>query len=248
MGFMKSVSTNRMLGRGRLVPRVSVDMFFDRQLLTGQMSKAERRALNRAGATVRTVAKRSMRSRPVGKASSPGMPPHRHKHGATGKSGMSDGLYKSILYGFDAATESVVIGPSSSWGPRVHALMETHEFGGFERKKNARRKLRRVGGTGEIRIGKQAAQGRDKQGRFLKVASQIGKTSKLAKGTMKGDVYVTYGRLRTSAQASRANRLNLELYGPSILHSTYPPRPTMGPALQQVAPRLPAMIADEWAK
>lgn len=229
-----------MAGRIIRTKSVSVDMFFDRQKLIGQMSKAQRRALNRAGATIRTIAKRSMRPRKLGIASAPGQPPHRHRN--KGGKGVSEGLYKSILYGYDSATESVVIGPSSTWGPNVHRLMETHEFGGSERKKNARRRIRKVGGSGEIRIG--SAQKRDKQGRFLAMA----KGSKKVTGTAKGTVKVTYGKLFTQRQADLANRINAELYGPTILHSVYPPRPTMGPALAQVAPRLPAMIRDEWAK
>jgi hypothetical protein len=214
---------------GRIIrtKSVSVDMFFDRQKLIGQMSKAQRRALNRAGATIRTIAKRSMRPRKLGIASAPGQPPHRHRN--KGGKGVSEGLYKSILYGYDAATESVVIGPSSTWGPGVHRLMETHEFGGAERKKNARRRIRKVGVSGEVRIGKT-------------------RSSKTAKNTLRGNVNVTYAKIRTQRQATLANRINAELYGPTILHSVYPPRPTMGPALMQVAPRLPAMIRDEWAK
>jgi hypothetical protein len=215
---------------------VSVDMFFDRQKLIGQMSKAQRRALNRAGATIRTIAKRSMRPRKLGIASAPGQPPHRHRN--KGGKGVSEGLYKSILYGYDSATESVVIGPSSTWGPGVHRLMETHEFGGSERKKNARRRIRKVGGPGELRYGKSAS----------RVSNKLRASTRRAKDTLRGTVEVTYGKLFTAEQARRANRINLELYGPTILHSVYPPRPTMGPALAQVAPRLPAMIRDEWAK
>jgi hypothetical protein len=216
-----------MAGRIIRTKSVSVDMFFDRQKLVGQMSKAQRRALNRAGATIRTIAKRSMRPRRLGIASAPGQPPYRHRH--KGGKGVSEGLYKSILYGYDSATESVVIGPSSTWGPGVHRLMETHEFGGTERKKNARRRIRKVGGSGEVRIGKT-------------------RSSKTVKNTLRGNVHVTYAKIRTQQQAALANRINAELYGPTILHSVYPPRPTMGPALAQVAPRLPAMIRDEWAK
>jgi len=239
MPSFKNISQSTSLGRTK---SVSVDMFFDRQTLLGQMAKAERRALNRAGATIRMIAKRSMKSRKLGVASAPGSPPHRHKQRMGISGGQSHGLYKSILYGFDAASESVVIGPSSTWGLRVHSIMETHEFGGSETKKNPRRRLRKVGGSGEIRIG--STQKRDKRGR----SKNLAKGSKKVSGTLQGNVVVTYGRLYTEEQARRANKINLQLYGPTVLHSTYPLRPTMGPALAQVAPRLPAMIRDEWAK
>lgn len=67
-------------------------------------------------------------------------------------------------------------------------------------------------------------------------------------GIRAGTDPVVYGKLRTPAQVRRANEINEALYGPSVLHSTYPPRPTMGPALAQVAPLLPGMIRDAWNK
>lgn len=224
------------LGRGGArLGTVSFDMFFDRQKLVGQANKAVFRALNRAGGATRLTAKRSMRARPLGKASMPGTPPHRHKQQRGAKSRHDYGLQRSILYGYDAGTQSVVIGPSAAFGAGIRRIAKTHEYGGMETKKNPRRKRRVRGGAGEIRVVKQ---------RTGKARSNI----KTAKNTLLGDVLVAYGKLRTDEQVRRANELNEALYGPSVLHSTYPPRPTMGPALAQVAPLLPGMIRDAWNK
>lgn len=247
MAFGKNIAMSSSFGRGTRLGSVSCDMFFDRQELVGQMNKAERRALIKGGALVRTVARRSMRPRKPGVASSPGAPPHRHKHSSKGEKAKHDyGLYNSILFGFDAPSESVVIGPSATWGPRALRIMETHEFGGFERKKNPRRRIRKVGGGGELRIGKRVKL-RDKLGRF-RGYRESGPTTRRVTDSLKGDVEVTYGKLFTPEQARRANELNEALYGPMVLNSTYPARPTMGPALTEVAPKLPGMIEDEWSR
>jgi hypothetical protein len=243
MALLKNMASSNSIGRTK---SVSFDMFFDRQKMTSVAENVERKALNRAGATVRTIARHSMKSRKLGTASPPGKPPHRHKHSGKGmKSGTDYGLYKSVVYGYDRRSHSVVIGPSSTWGPRVHKLMETHEFGGRETKKNKRRRVRRIGGGGEIRVIGKGALGRGPGGRFRSVR---GNTAKKMTDTLLGTVHVVYGKLYTEQQVRRANEINEKLYGPMVIHGSYPPRPTMGPALWQVAPKLPGMIRDEWAK
>lgn len=231
------------LGRGRArLGTVSFDMFFDRQKLVGRANKAVFRALNRAGGATRLTAKRSMRARPLGKASMPGMPPHRHKQQRGAKAKHDYGLQRSILYGYDAGTQSVVIGPSAAFGAGIRRIAKTHEYGGFETKKNPRRRTRRIGGSGEIRM-RVAHHARGKQRSSISAI-----TEDYMIGIRAGTDPVVYGKLRTPAQVRRANQLNEALYGPSVLHSTYPPRPTMGPALAQVAPLLPGMIRDAWNK
>lgn len=245
--FGANMASVANLGRGRArLGTVSFDMFFDRQKLVGRANKAVFRALNRAGGATRLTAKRSMRARPLGKASMPGMPPHRHKQQRGVKAKHDYGLQRSILYGYDAGTQSVVIGPSAAFGAGIRRIAKTHEYGGFETKKNPRRKRRVRGGAGEIRVVKHRTQAHDKRGRYLGFKNQG--ATKATKDTLLGNVFITYGKLRTDEQVRRANQLNEALYGPSVLHSTYPPRPTMGPALAQVAPLLPGMIRDAWNK
>ena len=134
MGVMNRMAVDRMLGGGPGV-RINVDWFFDRPRVARILGKAEKKFLSKAGGTVRTTARRSVRKK--GKARSapgqarardrwlheikeqppspPGTPPYTH----TGF------LREDITYALDPIDKSVVIGPSKS--PWLNAL---HEFGG----------------------------------------------------------------------------------------------------------------------
>jgi len=54
---------------------------------------------------------------------------------------------------------------------------------------------------------------------------------------------VIYTKLKTAAQAARANRLNEELYGPLYKVVFIEARPFMRPALAKVRPELPRLWA-----
>jgi len=75
-------------------------LFFDRQAVISKVDAATRRVLSTFGAFVRRSAKSSIRKRK--KAAPPGQPPSSH----TGL------LKKFIFFGYDAARQSVVIGPT----------------------------------------------------------------------------------------------------------------------------------------
>jgi hypothetical protein len=103
------------------------DWFFDREKVIKAMGRARAQALNHAGASVRLIARQSLRRRK--KISSPGQPPSVH---ATDKVA----TLKNILY---AATpdKSVVVGPvgldmASVTGskPTSGTVPEVLEFGG----------------------------------------------------------------------------------------------------------------------
>jgi len=98
---------------------VKTSQFFNTKKVMNLVNKATHRALMGAGALIRTTAKRSMRTRKdPDKASPAGTPPFAH----------NKKLKRSILFGYDMASESVVIGPSASFGGSdIPAL---HEFGG----------------------------------------------------------------------------------------------------------------------
>jgi phage gpG-like protein len=212
--------------------------FFDSELVKNTLDKVERRALIMAAVDLKRKAKRSMYARPLGKASPRGMPPFKHKHSRRGKrSGRDYGLERSIMYAYDFATRSAVVGPSTKYGANIADVGSRHEFGGSIVRKNTRRKVRRLGGPGEIRVKAQSLnwgdQLRDAQGRRLRMATRKVENTRL------GPVEVTYGKLFTNRQVALANRLNARLYGPAIIHGTYPERRFMQPALQDVAPRMP---------
>jgi len=93
---------------------ISVDyhMFFDRRRVESAVQRARYRVLRQQGAYLRTVAKRSIQRRKG--PSSPGEPPHSH-------SGLLRG---QIFYGYDRATESVVVGPRIFSRRDVPGLLE----------------------------------------------------------------------------------------------------------------------------
>lgn len=186
-------------------------MFFDRRAVVDALGRANVKALSRAGAFIQRRARTSIRKRK--RASRPGEPPSSHV-----------GTLRNLIYfGFDTATRSVVVGPTPVG--LVSIVPPTLEFGGSGvRQKNQRRRHRRIGDGGEIRIG-----------------GRRGATTKRAAGGK----WVTYTTLATQAQADRANRLNEELYGPEYIGGKpIEPRPYMGPALKAEAPNLPAIWAN----
>lgn len=90
-------------------------LFFDKPVVRRAVDKAKRAVLSKAGAFIRTAARTSIRKRKG--SAPPGAPPHSHE----------GSLRRLILFGYDPAADSVVIGPvgfQRSTAPRVL------EFGG----------------------------------------------------------------------------------------------------------------------
>ncbi len=86
-------------------------LFFDREKVVRAVDTAKRAVLSKAGAFIRTVARTSIRKRKG--SAPPGSPPHSHV-----------GLLRNfILFGYDRASDSVVVGPAklnkSTEAPRV---------------------------------------------------------------------------------------------------------------------------------
>jgi hypothetical protein len=75
------------------------DMFFDRHVVMRAMDSAKRKVLSQAGAFISTAAKTSIRKRKG--TAPPGKPPYSHE----------GSLRKLILFGYDRASDSVVVGP-----------------------------------------------------------------------------------------------------------------------------------------
>lgn len=75
-------------------------LFFDREKVIRAVDKAKRAVLSKAGAFIRTVARTSIRKRKG--SAPPGSPPHSHV-----------GLLRNfILFGYERASDSVVVGPA----------------------------------------------------------------------------------------------------------------------------------------
>lgn len=126
-------------------------------------------------------------------------------------------LKKFIYFGYDESRQSVVVGPTRLGSGVVPERLEYGYVGGDL----ARMIHRKVGDGGEIEI----------NGRPCRT------TKKNRYGAM-----VTYTKLRTQAQADRANQLQRLLY--KGIRATLSPRPYMHPALNQELPKLPAMWRD----
>jgi hypothetical protein len=90
-------------------------LFFDKPTVLRAVDKAKRAVLSKAGAFIRTTAKHSIRTK---KGSTPaGQPPHSHE----------GSLRRLIYFGYDPATDSVVIGPV---GFKRTGAPHVLEFGG----------------------------------------------------------------------------------------------------------------------
>lgn len=111
------------------------DFFFDRAAVMKAVGKARLKTLSKVGAFVQRRGQTSMRYRKSGKASPPGQPPFAHR-----ESGAK--LRKLLIFAYDTATESVVIGPAGLG--RQSKVPEVEEFGGTVQNKKkitvARRK------------------------------------------------------------------------------------------------------------
>ncbi len=155
-----------------------------------------RNALKMMGQDVRRMMRRSIKaSRPGAdgrfRSSRPGSRPFYRKQQGKSKEANQFVGGKFLIYRYDEASESVVVGPRAL-ARSSRPMPETLEFGG-SRTTNVRAaypgvRFRKVGGAGEIRL--------------------LGEDSLLWHP-------VAHAKLRTARQADRANRINRELYLPA---------------------------------
>jgi hypothetical protein len=163
------------------------------------------------GAYIRTRARGLIRDRKV--PSDPGSPPHSHK----------GWLKNGIYFAANMRERSTIIGPELEIERKGEMVPRTLEYGGHIRVKNYRRRVRVLGGSGEVRIKKTG---------LTFTRSDFG----LGPGRHRvTDDDVVYAKLRTYAQVMLANRLNEQLYGPYMIEGYVQPRPYMGPALEAEA-------------
>lgn len=189
--------------------RAKVD--FNARLLETRAKHGSARALTYAAGYLRKTAQRSIHYRTRGgRPSRPGQAPKTPTRI----------LKKWLLYHVDRNRLVAVIGPAIL--PRATKAPRTLEFGGYAEFPNKRRRVRKVGGAGEIRIGGAKAA-----------------TTKTVWGIGGKRFRVTYGRLTTPALAARANRLNEQIYGPKRIKTRIEKRPFMKPALEKIVPSMP---------
>lgn len=94
------------------VTTTATQLFFDRPAVIRAMDAAQRRALAKAGATVRTTAARSIRKRKG--VSRPGQPPSSHE----------GSLRRLMRFGWDPSRRVVVVGPLKFGKGEAPALLE----------------------------------------------------------------------------------------------------------------------------
>ena len=222
----------------KLDMRMARRKFFDRRIVEGAVARARQQALVKSAALVRVIAQRSMKVRKYGgrAKSAPGQPPFARRDHVDSRGNPRPERDKLIRRGtmfvYDSSTRSAVVGPARLSGGGTGAP-STLEFGGTAK---GRTVVRRVGGSGEIRvIGGWG--GRDKSGRYTSVG---GRSTKLIRTTGGKSVRVTFAKLRTADQVARANRINRELFGAPKSIVTVAARPFMSPALREAAPSMPS--------
>ncbi|HUW99884.1 MAG TPA: hypothetical protein VMY35_02815 [Phycisphaerae bacterium] len=231
MGLMKHTSTSGGREGISIVPK---EMFFDRRRVQRAMDDATNIALREAAQRIRRLAQTSMRyvtstaqqRRLIreGKRkrltpytpSSPGQPPRAVRP--------RPWVRKFLYYSYNARIHNAVIGPAGF--PAGSDAPHTLEFGGRVKIRNVRRTIRRLGDSGEIRVGWSG-----------------GSTTHAVSDARGITQMVSYALLRTQAQVSRANRLQEQLYGALERAVAVAPRPFMGPAMLAEAPRMARLWA-----
>jgi hypothetical protein len=185
--------------------------------------RANIESLGHAGAALRLAAKRSIlkRKRP----SRPGQPPH------------TQSLYlrRSIKYAVDKQRQLVVIGPDAAVIGEIGAV---HEHGWPQQPRSTRgkseRELLASGTNWKLKVGGHGPIG-DGRGNtvYIKFVSEAQVERSIAYIESGADVYAT--------KAARERAMKRRAIAGRKAH--YPKRPFMGPALQQIKPRLPRMWA-----
>lgn len=188
------------------------DTFFDREVVRRAADKAQFDSLRKGGGSIRLIARRSIRRRK--KPSAPGQPPSSRK----------GQLKEFIFFGYDVSSRSVVVGPARL--DRPTGAPNILEFSGTAKAPD-RRRVRRIGDGGEMRISDSPIPG------------ATVKRAYSGKGP-----YVAYARVRSARQAAHATRLNDQLYRPNPATVRIAARPYMAPALDTALPQLPR----HWAR
>jgi hypothetical protein len=209
------------------------EQFLDRKAVVDAIGKETAQALSRAGGYLRLVAQRSMRYVTLPRAnedalregevppgSAPGSPPRAIRP--------HPWIRDRMAYAYDASIQGVVAGPEGFAGST--GAPPILEEGGRTLARNKRRRIRKLGGAGEVRLG-----------------GRMSATTKPARAADGSTVFVTYARLNTAALVVAANQFNEALYGPLYRGITVAPRPYMAPALQKTIDRLPDMFVGRLA-
>lgn len=201
------------------------DWFFNSDNVKKRVRDIDRIVMAKFGGYTRAVARRSMKNVPeshgVGSkdyASAPGQPPHAHALDNSGTGGLKYGP-SNIVFGFDPSRSSVVIGPRPKPGRNSYIPFKLEYGSHMTNVPNPRRKDRKVGDVGAIRVGSPRPGTEGKPG-LRKIRAVNGHYY---------DVY--FARIKTDEQLRRVETNETFLWGPKTIGSvTLAPRPYMRPA------------------
>lgn len=188
---------------------------FNRRAVQQRSDSASVDALYKAGAYLRTAARRKIRKSK--NPSRPGAPPHTRE----------GQIRNAILFAVDAGKKIAWVGPSARL---ISDIARYHEFGGLEKIK-AERKSYVHDGVGPIDI---------REGYENPDWSTINGKRTRFKRTRQARRGVAFARLRTTKQVERAKFIDRMLWPSTEMFKVrkYPPRPFMGPAMEASLKRL----------
>ena len=210
-------------------------MIIEEEKLYKTILKKQEKALKRSGGLIRTAVRRSMRkpgkSARIAKQSGEwdtvrnrartGKPPLRWMHMRKG-----GGLYRTMLFLLNDRKDNVVIGPVGFGGGGMGGPVPAQvERGGVRMMKNHRRRRRKIGDGGELRVS---------TSRSIPKRGRPHRTQKVTTSRFGNRRYVSYGTIRTQQQAHRANRLNKLLYGPKEQRIKAKSHEYMGPVINNL--------------
>lgn len=204
------------------------NLFFDRAMVVREVGKMNAKALGKAGAFVRRRARSSLRRRKA--VSSPGSPPSVH-------SSDSVATLKNILFAYDRANQSVIIGPvklnlhsivRSGIGPAAQNILASGAVPGT------------LEHGGLIGVRKE----KDDQGNWVRIP--FGKRRRLERYVPVWKATAKERAASTGVHTIRKGNRTLNFYrvpAPRsvIVYSKIAPRPFMGPALVAEAPNFPSL-------
>ena len=216
---------------------VITDWFFNSDNVKKHLRNVEKAVLNRFGAYVRKMSRNSQKYVPANKMGSKGYhsAPYTAPHAHT-KQGIRYGNY-NIVYGYDPARRSVVIGPRKM--PRNDYVPQRLEYGRTETNvKNPKRRERKIGHGGIIDA-QPGNQPNPKPGSYVQRKGVGGKVW-----------WVKFTTIKTERQLKHVNEEEEKVYGPfEFPQVKLEPRPYMRPAFWHVRTYLlPTFWEQERAK
>lgn len=210
-------------------PNFVYNFFYDREEVVRKLGVKKSMALARAGGWSRKVIRNSLRRRK--RVSKPGETPSIHAPPSE-----KFRTLKNIKFWHDMQSDTGIVGPIGFKVTQSGVVPAILERGADIKRKNPRRRRRKVGGSGEVRVSPRSS---------TTMTITRAKPEKEVVDWQGKKQYVVYAKLKTQSQADLANRLNEQLYGPEDIAGHVDPRPFMRPGMEQAAIAFPELYVKE---